>query len=133
MRTLHLEPELLVEGDTGRVSKYENAAGSLPCSYRRRWRRAVRIGESLERRIQMNNGLNALLDSAFRDANKIRNAVEQFREQARKHPQQVAALIVEEIPEQRKRTRGEIAASFGVDLSDAEELKAAIPLSRWKW
>jgi hypothetical protein len=79
VRTLHLEPELLVEGDTGRVSKYENAAGSLPCSYRRRWRRAVRIGESLERRIQMNNGLNALLDSAFRDANKIRNAVEQFR------------------------------------------------------
>jgi DNA-binding CsgD family transcriptional regulator len=71
----------------------------------------------------MNNGLNALLDSAFRDADKIRNAVEQFREQARKHPQQVAALIVEEIPEQRKRTREEIAASFGVDLSDAEELK----------
>jgi hypothetical protein len=71
----------------------------------------------------MNNGLNALLDSAFRDANKIRNAVDQFREQARKHPQQVAALIVKEIPEQRKRTREEIAASFGVDLSDAEELK----------
>jgi hypothetical protein len=38
VRTLHLEPELLVEGDTGGVSKYENAAGSLPCSYRRRRR-----------------------------------------------------------------------------------------------
>src|SRR5215212_9225838 len=46
--TLHLEPELLVEGDTGGVSKYENAAGSLPCSYRRRRRRAVGISESVE-------------------------------------------------------------------------------------
>jgi hypothetical protein len=48
VRTLHLEPELLIEGDTGGVSKYENAAGSLPCSYRRRRRRAVGISESVE-------------------------------------------------------------------------------------
>jgi hypothetical protein len=46
--TPHLEPELLVEGDAGGVSKYENAAGSLPCSYRRRRRRAVGISESVE-------------------------------------------------------------------------------------
>jgi hypothetical protein len=46
--TLHLEPELLVEGDAYGVSKYENAAGSLPCSYRRRRRRAVGISESVE-------------------------------------------------------------------------------------
>src|SRR5215211_1876341 len=48
VRTLHLEPELLVEGDAGGVSKYENAASSLPCSYRRRRRRAVGISESVE-------------------------------------------------------------------------------------
>jgi hypothetical protein len=47
VRTLHLEPELLVEGDTCGVSKYENAAGSLPCSYRRRKRREVGISESV--------------------------------------------------------------------------------------
>src|SRR5215212_5803064 len=46
--TLHLEPKPLVEGDTGGVSKYENAAGSLPCSYRRRRHRAVGISESVE-------------------------------------------------------------------------------------
>ena len=48
MRTLHLEPEHLVEGDADGVSKYENATGSLPCSYRRRRRRAVGISESVE-------------------------------------------------------------------------------------
>src|SRR5215218_7921181 len=48
VRTFHLEPELLVEGDTGGVSKYENAAGSLPCSHRRRRRRAVGVSESVE-------------------------------------------------------------------------------------
>jgi hypothetical protein len=32
----------------GGVSKYENAAGSLPCSYPRRRRRAVGISESVE-------------------------------------------------------------------------------------
>src|SRR5215211_1937123 len=47
VRTLHLEPELLVEGDTYGVSKYENAAGSLPRSHRRRKRRAAGVGESL--------------------------------------------------------------------------------------
>ena len=46
--TLHLEPELLVEGDAGGVSKYENAAGSFPCSYRRRRRRAVGMSDSVE-------------------------------------------------------------------------------------
>ena len=48
MGVLHLEPELLVEGDTFGVSKYENAAGSLPRSHRRRRSRAVGIGESVE-------------------------------------------------------------------------------------
>src|SRR5215210_2784766 len=44
---LDFEPELLIQGDCDGVSKYENAAGSLPCSYRRRRRRAVGIGESV--------------------------------------------------------------------------------------
>ena len=47
MRTLHLEPKFFVESDTYGVSKHENAAGSLPCSYRRRKRRAAGVGESL--------------------------------------------------------------------------------------
>ena len=47
VRTLHLEPELLVEGDSDGVSKYENAAGSLPRSHRRRRRRAVGISDSV--------------------------------------------------------------------------------------
>ena len=47
VRTLHLEPELLVEGDSYGVSKYENAAGSLPRSHRRRRRRALGAGESI--------------------------------------------------------------------------------------
>ncbi len=42
------ETELLIQGDAGGVSKYENAAGSLPCSYRRRRHRAVGISESVE-------------------------------------------------------------------------------------
>jgi hypothetical protein len=45
--TLDFEAELLVQGDYGGVSKYENAAGSLPRSHRRRRRRAVGISESV--------------------------------------------------------------------------------------
>jgi len=44
VRTLNLEPELLIGGDTYSVSKLKNSAGSLPCSYRRCGRRAARIG-----------------------------------------------------------------------------------------
>jgi hypothetical protein len=47
VRTFHLEPEFFVQGDTDGVSKHENAADSLPCSYRRRKRRAAGVGESL--------------------------------------------------------------------------------------
>jgi hypothetical protein len=36
------------KADPSGVSKYENAAGSLPCSYRRRRHRAVGIRESVE-------------------------------------------------------------------------------------
>jgi len=71
----------------------------------------------------MNNGLNVQLEGAFRGAVEARDKVELLKQLARIDPVGTAALIVEEIPEQRKRTQEEIAASFEVDLSNAEGVK----------
>src|SRR5215210_8745549 len=71
----------------------------------------------------MNNELNVQLDRNFRAADEARAKVELLKQLAKMDPMGTAALIVEEIPEQRKRTQDEIAASFGVDLSDDKGLK----------
>jgi DNA-binding CsgD family transcriptional regulator len=71
----------------------------------------------------MTNELNAQLDSAFRNADEARAKVELLKQLAHMDPVRTAKFIINDIPEQRKRTRKEIAASFGVDISDDEGLQ----------
>src|SRR5215210_7451638 len=71
----------------------------------------------------MNNELNAQLDSAFRNADEARAKRDLLKQLAEMDPVRTAKFIIDDIPEQRKRTRKEIAASFGVDISDAEGLR----------
>jgi hypothetical protein len=71
----------------------------------------------------LNNDLNTQLDRAFRGAVEARDKAELLKQLERMDPLGTAALIVKVIPEQRMRTQEEIAASFGVDFSDAAGLK----------
>jgi DNA-binding CsgD family transcriptional regulator len=71
----------------------------------------------------LNDDLNARLERAFRGGAEARDGVKLLKQQARMDPVGTAALLVKEIPEQRKRIQEEIASSFGVDLSDTEGLK----------
>jgi hypothetical protein len=70
----------------------------------------------------LNNDLNTQLDRAFRGAVEARDKAELLKQLERMDPLGTAALIVKVIPEQRMRTQEEIAASFGVDFSDAAGL-----------